>query len=626
MSTSALRDAVGKLTSIQREATNWKDGPMLVLAGPGSGKTRVLTCRIARILEASPHERFRILALTFTNKAAGEMVTRLAELVPDLIERVAVDTFHAFCAQVLRQHGAHIGIRPNFAIYSMKADRVAVLDSAIHRAKADGHPVSTDDHQYLGMIECLKSNPEAAGCRDDRATLLCRVYDEELRRVNALDFSSLISETCRLFREYPVIAKQYRITYRYWLVDEFQDINQAQYTMIRLMAGEHFRDIFAVADDDQTIYEWNGADVRRIDRFLEDFGATDVKFLINFRCTPDVVRVANRLIVHNRRRTDKGQTVSDRLLKANDRIQLLHFDTDAHEWEGVGKAIAELSDLDRERTAVLARNWRLLKGMMSTLEEKGIRYSVVRRREDFRSPEVRCLVAVLGLIARPLDIRYVATLVDSYNRIASRSLGHDELTARAEVNGIGYLHTWLAQVRNDEKEVELFEQLRRIVERPTDYEAVDQIVKMLEKRVEEIDGEPATKGSDLAEDLETWRGAVRSWEHMRNGDRLIPWLLQDLQLRSAESTVAPHSVTLATIHGAKGKEFDHVYLVGLANELLPSYQSLQHGSGSRQVEEERRNCFVAITRARERLTLSWASRYNGYLKEPSLFLKEMGLL
>ena len=295
MMSKPLDAALEVLTRIQRQAVEWDHGPLLVLAGPGSGKTQVLTCRIARLLDASRQKNFRILALTFTNKAADEMKGRVATFVPGLEERANIGTFHSFCSQVLRQHGVHIGIQPDFAIYSTDDDRRAVLEDALRRAQSEGNPVSPDDVRFLGLIDRLKARliePSAAVSAltrlDDpeRVAATYQVYEEELRRINALDFNSLIFEAHRLVTTFPAIAARYRRSHPHWLLDEFQDTNSAQYTLVRALAGEAFQNIFAVADDDQIIYEWNGASFQQIQGFLSDFSAESVQLPTNYRCPP----------------------------------------------------------------------------------------------------------------------------------------------------------------------------------------------------------------------------------------------------------------------------------------------------------------------------------------------------
>ena len=397
--TTQLETSLHELSDIQRKAVEWDDGALLVLAGPGSGRTRVLTCRVARLLDRSPDERFRVLALTFTNKAAHEMSSRLTTLAPGLEERADIQTFHSFCTQVLRQHGVHLGIKPDFAIYSRTSDREAVLEDALAR---DCRRVDSEDRRLLPRIDALKarlvrpeqteewlasgnSAPPDEACRVARAY---RLYEEELRRANALDFNSLIFEAHRLFG-YPAMARHYQTVYGYWLVDEFQDTNGAQYGLLRRMAGEDFRRVFAVADDDQTIYEWNGANVRRIGTLVEDFDCEVMQLPTNYRCPPGIVEAANRLVVYNARRANakrpaepaqRGRSLHDQPIRC--RV----FGTDRDEAAGIAAEIAGLDLAERGRTLVLARTRALLESMRDALQTENVNATILNRRDDFASP------------------------------------------------------------------------------------------------------------------------------------------------------------------------------------------------------------------------------------------------
>lgn len=287
MTECALQASLGRLSPIQREAVEWQQGSMLVLGGTGSGKTQALACRIGRLLDSSRDKRFRVLALTHTNKAAHEMTQRFSTFVPDLHDRATIGTFHSFCVQVLRQHGIHIGIQPDFAVFSLEADREAVLRDAVRNGMKAGEPVSEADGLRLPIIDQLKSSytggADMEDGEDSRATLLCRLYDQELRRANALDFSSLVTETCRLFTTFPRMAEHYQRVYYYWLVDEFQDTNRAQFALIRSMATGGFRSIFAVANDDQRIYGRRGANIQQIHEFAKCFDPKVLRFATDYR-------------------------------------------------------------------------------------------------------------------------------------------------------------------------------------------------------------------------------------------------------------------------------------------------------------------------------------------------------
>ena len=636
---SPLETSLGQLTDIQRRAVDWDDGAMLVLAGPGSGKTRVLTCRVARLLDSSPDQRFRILGLTFTNKAADEMRTRVTALVPGLEGRANIDTFHGFCAQVLRQHGVHLGINPDFAIYSRPEDRWAVLKDAIDRDLGQEwkyenfRPLPLIDHLKTRLVEPnaaeehLKAKNGATAEDASRVAHAYRLYEKELRRINALDFNSLILDAYRLFA-YPAMVRQYQKVYRYWLIDEFQDTNAAQYKLLRRMAGEDFRRVFAVADDDQTIFEWNGANIRRISALVKNFSCEVVQLPTNFRCPPRIVEAANRLVVYNTRRmVSKKAAVSvlstdSSSLSGEDQMQCREFDTEQDEVDGIADEIARMDSTTRGQTAVLARTRSLLKEMLKALERNDVTAAIAMRQNDFLSPQMRWLVACLKQIDRPLDLRNMAVLIDAFGSFGPSPLGWDELVSRSKSNGVTCLKVWMDAVR----EAEMPDPVAEVVGVVDGLSAGSiKLSAALDRMIDSFTGnEP---DDDLQDDLSAWRRIQREISDARGSASLdLVRLLQELEFRSKEPVLAPGTVSLTTIHGAKGQEFETVYLIGLAEDILPSWHSVQKGDGSASLEEERRGCFVAITRAGRRLILSRARSYGGWQKEPSRFLDEMGCL
>ena len=632
---SPLISTLAELTDIQRQAVDWDDGPLLVLAGPGSGKTRVLTCRIARLLDSSRDQRFRILALTFTNKAANEMASRVTTLVPGLEGRASVDTFHGFCAQVLRQHGVHLGIKPDFAIYSQTEDRQAVLEDALRRDRTQD--ASREDLRLLPLIDQLKARlvePEQAEQRiaaedgaasedASRGARVYRLYEDELHRANALDFNSLIFEAHRLFA-YPAMARHYQTSYRYWLIDEFQDTNGAQYALLHRMAGQDFREIFAVADDDQTIFEWNGANVRRIRALVQDFSCKVVQLPVNFRCPPRIVEAANRLVVYNSRRVASKKPATPAPGNSSpldeEQIRCREFNTDAEEASGTADEIACLDSDSRSRTAVLARNRYLLEAMHDALAAVGVPAVVAMRRDDFLSPQVRWLVACLKQINRPLDRRNMGVLVEAFDSFVPLPLDWDGLVSRSESDGTTCLKVWTDAVRKAEMPCPAADVVDVIANLSAGRVKLPAAIRKILGRFGDSDPD-----DDLRDDLNAWRRIEREIRAAQ-GFASLDRFLQELQLRSKEPVPAPGTVSLTTIHGAKGQEFDTVYLIGLAEEVLPSWHSVRKGDGSAAIEEERRGCFVAVTRTRKRLILSRARQYRGWPKAPSRFLEEMGCL
>ena len=564
------------------------------------------------------------------------MMTRVRTFVPGLEERATIGTFHSFCAQILRQHGVHLGIRPNFAIYSQEADRQAILHDALKKQHLEDESTSPDEGKYLALIDKMKSRligPDKA--RDslktlpeaDRIATVYRLYEEELRRANALDFNSLIFEAHQLATTFPAIAARYRRSHPFWLVDEFQDTNHAQYTLLRSLAGEEFKNVFAVADDDQIIYQWNGASFRNIQRFIADFSAQSLQLPTNYRCPPTIVEAANKLVAYNAQRTsDKARLIAgktDHRFRDEEQISIRVFEDDVSETDGIAAIISGMGATTWGETAVLARTKALLEQMRAALQKVNVPSVISQRRDNFLSPELRWLNALLWQTLRPLDKRNMALIVESFNRLAGITLSADEVFAEAEALGEGYLASWfrsisMLPVAQTPKTLVGF--AAPIVTSPGSFRGIiDGLMGEFEKRLAQNNSE-----SDLAEDVSAWREIAREIAATVGRDLPLDQFLQELQLRSKEPTPKAATVRLMTIHAAKGREFDYVFLIGLAEEVLPSFQSLKKGEHSAEVEEERRNCFVAITRTKECLTLSRAEHYRGYPKGPSRFLREMG--
>ena len=637
MTEAKLQSALSQLGDIQREAVDWQGGALLVLAGPGSGKTQVLTCRMAKLLDESRDKTFRILALTFTNKAADEMVGRVRDFVPGLEGRASIGTFHSFCGQILRQHGVHLGIKPDFAIYALEDDRRNVLDDAIQRGISQGLGGSPDDLRYLALIDKLKASliapDQAVGALDRfaNASDIARVYsmyEEELRASNALDFNSLIFEAYRLVTTFPAIAAQYRRSYPFWLLDEFQDTNDAQYRFLRALAGNDFNNVFAVADDDQIIYQWNGASFRQIQRFNADFSAHLLQLTSNHRCPPAIVAAANRLVAYNAQRTQSKKPLiaakSKLQLPPEEHLQLRAFSDDEAEAAGIAQEILSKGQDYWRRTAVLARTRALLEKTHEALQAANVPSAIIQRRDDFLSPEFRWMVAFLRESIRPLDKRNLAVLIEAFNRMMGMHVSAEQVVTDSEVVGEGYLSTWMKAVSSAGNEaardlILLAEPVSKDLS--TFRKVVEQLLVNFSERAIGTDSE-----TDLKEDDAAWREISRDIALHVGSVIPLDQFLQELQLRSKEPTPDANAVTLMTIHGAKGREFDNVYVIGLAEDVMPSFQSRKKGDHSAEMEEERRNCFVAITRSKECLILSRAERYRGWAKEPSRFLSEMQLV
>lgn len=636
-----LSGSLSGLTQIQRRAAEWNDGPLLVLAGPGSGKTQVLTSRIARILTDNQDKNFRVLGLTFTNKAAGEMRERVEAFVPGQSRRLFLGTFHSFCADVLRQHGTHLGIKPDFRILGSDREQISVMREAVAEAKKTNAQVTDNDVKLLPVVARLMADliaPQDSPSRVLDQTLKARIqtvyeaYDTRLKANNALDFNSLVFKTHNLFQRFPTFAKRYQTVYSYWCVDEFQDTNAAQYALLKAMATGRFTNLFLVADDDQIIYQWNGASHKRIEEFRLDFKPDVLQLPTNYRCPPEIVDLANNLIAHNMLRTSGKmplQAAKKRNASNKDVLRLLHFSSYEEETAGISQDIHDLHRVHPSTVAVLARNRKLLELVKTGLTNLHIDSSIAQRRDDFASQPFVWMHACLRQALKRNDIQNIEVVAGTFGVLTGAEVDVPALVAQADAKHGDYLKEWSEAVRtlysDGAARVATQEVLARLVDR-TDYK---QFITFALKWFDQLaSAEPITQGERFAgysDDKKAWAELSNEILHTIGDTPTLEAFLHELDMRSKEPSPAPSCVALMTIHAAKGKEFDHVYLMGLAEDVIPSFQSKKKGEFSPEMEEERRNCFVAITRAKQTLTLSFADEYFGWTKQPSRFLREMAL-
>ena len=646
MSTAQFVIAWKQLSLIQREAAEWEKGPLLLLAGPGSGKTKVLTCRIARILDASRDKNFRILGLTFTNKAADEMRSRVDDFVPGQKGRLFLGTFHSFCADVLRQHGTHLGINPNFRIYSQDVDLQAVLNDAVEEAKKMTDVEVTDlDKETLPVIKRLKALLISfEDCRQafkdpkfgERMAAVYPAYEAELAKRNALDFDSLILKAYQLFTRFPAFAKRYRTVYPYICIDEFQDTNHAQYSLVHALTGDQHSNLFVVADDDQIIYQWNGASHKRIVEFRNDYSPRVIQLPMNYRCPPEIVELANHLIRHNFLRTaDKKPLEAFRPSPGENTVHLLPIfsDFDA-ETTGIVKDIKRLHSGHLGSIVILARSRKLLEGAERALRNEGLPAVISQRKNEFESTPFVWLHSILRLANDRQNRSHLEAVCGAFAQLAEVEVDFEDVVEQAQGSNLGYLQHLVKLVRQKTPNAsvkEVIDQTSRCLGEGRDFRtfsrfALDWFSKLTQAQQQANNDPTAEVFTRYEEERSVWEELMREITDSLGDEITLEAFLQELQMHSKEPSPKPNTVILMTIHGAKGKEFDHVYLIGLVDDELPSFQSKQKGDNSLEMEEERRNCFVAITRTIKTLTLSYAERYRGWPKEPSRFLFEMGLL
>ena len=628
-----------KYTESQKMAIEWNDGPVIVLAGPGSGKTAVLTERIKRILLNSQDQSFRVLALTFTNKAAAEMSERILDGNQENDHRLFIGTFHSFCSEVLRNHGTYVGINSNFEIYSSDDDIndiISDLQSKYNEENGDTIPDNINVGKAIKYFEkhlCISDGdldvvmPKTAYAREYK--WFYHKYIEYMLANNVLDFDMLILMTFRLFEENPGIAKIYARTYKYINIDEFQDTNYGQYMLIKCMCGTKNNNLFIVADDDQVIYGWNGASHKRITEFREDYNAELIQLNQNFRCPKEVILAANKLIAHNSSRTvSKKPLESMKVLPEENHVFMNSFDDYTEEMSfvaGLTKKIHEENPDDS--ICVIARNNRLLETAFEEAEKVGVECEKSKRKTDFETPYVLLLYLLLKLANHRNDIKVLKQIIAIFEQALLISINLEEVLTNAELSNQDYMSALSEEIKgklgddNFEKSFEL-----ELSEGKNFISFIQKAFDWSENRIDQIEDESHKEQAkqEFLIEKKIWTDFERHLSYNYDLDEItVATYMQEFAMISKESEPAKDAVQFLTIHASKGKEFDHVILIGMVNDELPSFQSMKKGIDSVEMEEERRNCFVAITRTQKKLYLTYSAKYYGWRKNPSLFLNEM---
>jgi DNA helicase-2/ATP-dependent DNA helicase PcrA len=630
-----LEHLLDDLNPAQREAVVAGDGPLLVLAGAGSGKTRVIAYRIAWLLTHRGLSPRNLVAVTFTNKAAGEMARRVAALLaPAGIPAPLIATFHSVCVRMLRQHGHHVGLPAHFTIYD-EDDRLALVKECMKEgeladrtftASAAVHRISYLKNQVTAVSEALR---DARGPWEQKAALVYSRYEKRLRETGAVDFDDLLLMVVRLLGEVPEVLAHYRGLWRSVLVDEYQDTNRAQYRIIRLLTQEH-RNICVVGDSDQSIYRWRGADIRNILDFEKDFpGTTVVRLEQNYRSTRSILAVAAGVIAHNVQRKDKTLWTENpvgeptRVYRAWDEHEEASF---------VAQSIQGLraDGVDWDDIAVFYRTNAQSRVLEDALRRARIPYVIVGGVRFYERREIKDTLAYLRLTVNPADdVAFRRAIAAPGRGIGPATLARldDEAARRgrpllamaaappADVRGragraLQEFATLIARLAGQRRDLAPPAFIDLVLDQSGYREALRQERSPeAEARLENLEELIAA-----AEDF-TRTEAAPTLEGFLDGVALV----SDVdELKDAEGRV-----TLMTLHSAKGLEFRAVFLTGLEEGVFPHARSTNDPD---EVEEERRLCYVGVTRARERLTLSWAlhRRIHGYgVGEPSRFLREM---
>ena len=622
------------LSETQGQAVEWRGGPLLVLAGPGAGKTEVLTERAVRVIRDTPKRRFRVLGLTFTNLAAGEMKQRVTLRLGRESDRARIDTFHSFCARVLRQHGSHLGLRPDFRILTQDGERALVLGKALGSRAPWGSQPPPARWIARNLDFLFRADPEsrATSRRNDAAAGgwgqdLLDAYVSTLIEKNCMDYGSLILCCFRLVRAQPLIAADFPIGYPHVLVDEYQDTNAIQDRLLRELWPPGSTELFVVADDDQMIYQWNGASPERIENLRTAYRMTVLELPESFRCATNIVHRANRLMAASPSvfRARAPLVAADGGVGTGS-VRVRSLSTATHEMAWVARDIRERGIASRE-CAVLARTGKLVQAAYDALRQAHVSAWCRKPKDEFVSPGIRWLLAALRLANAPHDGAQLRLLTKALFELTGTCIAPVAIEADAEVEN-GALLAALVRRATDVSDSTLAARLLgaarvQLLERPDHRRFAGATLDLLKSEQAQIGD--AAAGHEAREEMELWR-SLSAEIHRHGGDKLpLSGFLHELDLRPIVAEPKAEEVRCLTIHQAKGKEFRHVYLIGVVEDVLPSYHAKKNGENGAQIEEERRNCFVAITRASETLTLTYARLYDGWAKAPSRFLAEMGL-
>ena len=621
------------LNEAQREAVEAVEGPVLVLAGAGTGKTRVLTTRLAHILMQGKASPWETLAVTFTNRAAREMQQRVGMLLGRETEGWWIGTFHALGARILRRHAEAVGLKSSFTIIDQD-DQVRLLKQLVEAHNIDEK--RWPPRVLSGVIQRWKdrglmpdavTDAEGSEAADGKAVVIYQEYQERLTTLNAVDFGDLLLLCLELFRKQPSVLQELQRKFRYILVDEYQDTNVAQYLWLRMMVQGH-RNICCVGDDDQSIYSWRGAEVGNILRFENDFpGARVVRLERNYRSTPHILAAASGLIAKNEGRLGKTLWTD---LNEGDKVGVRGVWDGVEEARVVGDEIESRQDKGHSlnEMAVLVRAGFQTREFEERLITLGLAYRIIGGARFYERLEIRDAIAYLRVIAQPDDDLAFERIVNTPRRgLGSVTLQTINVFARAE--RIPMIQAVIQLLETDELPARARTTLRGLL---TDFGRwrtlageVDQVD--LARQVLDESGYTAmwkmSKAPEAPGRLENLKELLSALEDFEN----LQGFLEHVSLvMENEESASEEKVTLMTLHGAKGLEFDTIFLPGWEEGLFPHQRALDEG-GVSALEEERRLAYVGLTRARKKAMVSFAANRRVYgnwqSAIPSRFIDEL---
>ena len=612
MAVATPESYLADLNEAQREAVLATEGPLLVVAGAGSGKTRVLTYRVAHLIRACGVKPNEILAITFTNKAAGEMRERLERMLGTTARAIWILTFHAACGRMLRREAERLGYRSTFTIYDDQ-DQVRLTKACLEQLGKDPKRFSPRGiHAQISRAKNELVTPDEYAKRvasfwDQTVAETYDLYQRRLHASNAVDFDDLLMLTVQVLERFPEALERWRKAFRYVLVDEYQDTNHAQYRLLQLLGSEH-GNVCAVGDPDQSIYAFRGADIRNIMEFERDFPGTQVIPLEqNYRSTNMILRAANSLIEQNRERKPKN-LFSD--LGEGDPVRVIEVEDEHAEARFVAAEIAALIEggLSASEIAVFYRTNAQSRVLEDVLVRQDVPYQVIGGPRFYERAEIRDATAYLSVLVNPPDATSLLRIANRPRRgIGDTSL--QRLVTQAENTG----RTLFATMADPEaagvtaascRAIRGFHATMESLMALSQELPVDEILqRVLEKTgtLEALEAERTIEARGRIENLQELVGVAREYRQ-QTADASLAGFLQDIALVSDQDTISDDRglVTLMTLHNAKGLEFRAVFVIGMEEGIFPHVRAIEEQG----VEEERRLCYVGMTRAMERLTLT----------------------
>jgi len=636
------------LNGPQGDAVRTIDGPLLIFAGAGSGKTRVLTHRMAHIIAEGAARPDEILCVTFTNKAAKEMESRTFKLLSDMGVQLGrelwISTFHSFCVRVLRQHLTLLGYKPFFVIYD-SSDQMSQIKKVMNILNINDKIYPAKNFQYrISQCKMMGMSPQdldksSRNFNDKKVVEVYQMYEAEMKKANALDFDDLLLKTHELFKFQREVLEGYREKLKYIMVDEYQDTNHIQYLLIKLLAQKH-RNLCVVGDEDQSIYSWRGADISNILNFEKDFPETKiVKLEENYRSSGNIVRAATAVIKNNSIRKDKTLFTNNR---DGEPIVIHEEITEYDEARFVAKQIEQMMALGEgsyNDYAVFYRTNAQSRVLEEQLRTYGIPYRLVGGIRFYERMEVKDVLTYMKLALNSSDDVGFKRVVN----VPARGIGKttmDKIEEYSQQNLFPFYHGTERAIESRLFNAGTAGKLRRFLDLIEDLKEKSSKLNLLEfylyilektEYLSMLKADKTEEAESRVKNLEELHNAMTQFQKERGEDATIQSFLEEMALVSDADTIDQdiNSVTLMTLHISKGLEFPFVFVVGLEENLFPSGRAAAaaHGEEEDDLEEERRLAYVGFTRARERLFLTYTQSRRVWGQEqfnqPSRFLREI---